>query len=230
MNTTEKRSIPPYTTYRSFTNLVNDLRENGVPDHITRSVVKGSNSAKSMMLASLKSLDLIDSDYAPTETLRQLIDSESDYSKTLADILRSKYTFLFDDSIDLSNTTTEKVCDKFKDAGASGSTISKCMSFFLSAAKDAGIEVSSRVKSPTPKRSPRTSRKNKPKDDTTDDGDSNGGDGSFDDDGMERITVPLRGMNDGVIYFPSEMDEDDARNAVKMAVFILNNFYGIDGG
>lgn len=44
---------------------------------------------------------------------------------------------------------------------------------------------------------------------------------------MEKITIPLPGMEDGLIYFPKEMSFEQQRLAVKMANFILTNFYNI---
>ncbi|CAA0112319.1 Uncharacterised protein [Halioglobus japonicus] len=230
MNDSTKKVTPAYTTYKSFVNLINDLRENGIQPHITRSVVKGSNSGKAMMTASLKALGLIDEDTVPTEKLSLLVNSTEDYSTALNLVLQEAYPFLFDGSVDLSNTTTEKVAEKFKEAGATGSTITKSMHFFLSAAKEAEVEVHSRVKAPAIDRSKQTRRKSKlgePKDES-EAGQGGGENESEIPEGMERITVPLRNMEDGVIYFPAELEQEEAKKAVKMAVFILNNFYGID--
>ena len=57
MSTETSKATPAYTTYTAFTNLINDLRENDVPSHITRSVVKGSNSGKAMSTAQLYQTD-----------------------------------------------------------------------------------------------------------------------------------------------------------------------------
>lgn len=229
----EKVQLPPYTTYGSFVNLINNLRQHGTPDHITNSVLMGSNSGKAMMRQSLKSLNLIDENEAPTEKFKQLVDSEEQYPLILRDLLTETYSFLFDGSIDISSTTTEKVAEKFKAAGASGSTISKCMAFFLRAAKEADINVSSRVKAPTVDRGRR--RRNSPPsrnpelDEVQINNDPNGDEMPLVHEGMERITIPLRGMDDGVIYFPQEMDTDDAKRAIRMTKFILEEYYGIDG-
>jgi hypothetical protein len=155
MNKEAKKATPAYTTYTAFTNLIKDLRENDIPSHVSRSVVKGSNSGKAMMMASLKYLGLINKDETPTNTLVQLVENEENYSKLLKQLLLDKYSFLFDDSIDIKTTTTERVAEKFQLAGASGSTVSKCMAFFLTAAKAAGIEVSPRVKAPKVSSAPR---------------------------------------------------------------------------
>lgn len=228
---------PPYTTYKSFINLINDLRENGIPTHITRSVVKGSNSDKAMMNASLRALGLITDDATPTEKLKQLVEKQDNYSENLKAILHQAYPFLFDSSIDIANTTTEKVAEKFKDAGASGSTVSKGMSLFLALAKDAGIQVSSRVKAPAPVRSINGNKK-KPKRSEAPNIDKEEGldDDSLDSgaekelEGMERITVSLRGMPDGVIYFPEGLNGETAIKAVRLAIFALKNYYDLEDG
>lgn len=46
--------------------------------------------------------------------------------------------------------------------------------------------------------------------------------------GMERITVPLRGMKDVIIYFPKNMDVKVVRRVIKTTSLILHQFYGID--
>jgi hypothetical protein len=230
MNTETKKATPAYTTYTAFTNLINDLRENGMPSHITRSVVNGSNSGKATMIASLRYLGLIDKSHASTDRMTQLVENQEDYSRNLNELLLEKYPFLFDDSIDIKNTTTEKVSEKFKEAGASGSTVSKCMAFFLQAAKAADIEVSSRVTAPKVASTPRMRRTKWPKkaSQQRENTQALGHDDDAIPDGMERITVPLRGMEDGILYFPEDMDADDARRAIRMTTFILNQYYGIE--
>lgn len=220
-----KKATPPYTTYKSFTNLINDLRENGMPDHITRSVLNGSNSAKAMMSASLRYLKLIDEENSPSKEFRQLVDNEDDYSINLEILLNAHYHFLFDGSINLNNTTTEVVQKKFQEQGASGSTVSKCMAFFLAAANDTEIIVSDRVKAPAPKRNPKPKKKDTPKDYI-----DNPGDGSEHDipEGMERITIPFREFEDGIVYLPADLEDKDAKRAIKMVKFILEEYYNIE--
>lgn len=231
MSKEPRKAAPAYTTYTAFTNLINDLRENGMPSHVTRSVVKGSNSGKATMIASLRFLGLVDKEYVPTDKLVQLVENPEDYSKILNELLYEKYRFLFDGTIDIENTTTEKVTEKFKEAGASGSTVSKCMAFFLQAAKDADIKVSPRVTSPKVPGTPRKKRPKKTTKASSSDQQNNGQGSEYGEDipdGMDRIAIPLRGMEDGIIYFPEDMDQDDAKRAIKMATFILNQYYGLD--
>ncbi len=237
MNDEVKKQVPPYTTYTQFFNLIIDLREHGIPEHVTRSVAKGSNSAKSMMLAALKSMKLITEHGEPTEELRRIVEDEEGYVANLQKTMFDTYPFLFDGSIDLANTTTEKVEEKFRGAGASGSTITKCVAFFLAAAKDAEIPVSPRVKAPSPSRGSSPARRKaangRKKPENEEPPADNGNEPDIRDqdyapEGMERITVPLRNMVDGVIFFPEGLSPDEARRAVRAAVFNLKHYYELD--
>mgnify|MGYP000462874493 CR=1 FL=1 len=58
-----------------------------------------------------------------------------------------------------NNEYVEKVVEKFRAAGASGSTVTKCMAFLLAACEDASIEVSKYVKAPAPARSTSNGKK-----------------------------------------------------------------------
>ena len=229
-NTEQRKAIPPYATYKSFINTINDLRENGIPDHITRSVLSGSNSAKAMMKSTLLYLDLIDSKTSPTTEFIQLIDNEQEYKNNLKKLLSTHYDFLLNESINLSNTTTEIVQSKFQEQGASGSTVSKCIAFFLAAANEAGIVVSERVKTPTPARSTKP-KKRPPVIPPVENSGQGGSTGSAEQDipkGMERITIPFRDFEDGTIYLPAKLEDKDAKRAIKMVNFILEEYYDLD--
>jgi len=233
MEKTDKKTPPPYVTYKSFSNFINDLREHGMPTHITRTILPGSNSGKATMAASLRSLGLINGDDEPTAMLEKLTTPDIDYSKTLNEIIISHYDFLSDPEFDIKNTTTEKVVERIKGAGASGSTITKCMSFLISACDEAGIEVSKYVKAPAPVRTAGNGKrksKTKAADQQIGQADAASTTELTDQipENMERITVPLRGKEDGVIYFPAELEPGEAKKAVRMAVFILNEFYGLE--
>lgn len=233
MSTEPKRSIPPYTTHLSFINLINDLRDGGIPAEISRSVIKGSNSGKATMSASLKSMGLIDDKSKPTELLTTLVKEKDSYKANLNLLMKATYSFLLDGNLDLANATTEMVAQKFKDAGASGSTISKGMGLFLALAKDAGIEVSSRVKAPAPDRNGSRAKVKKNAasdssvDDGEDDGDKQGRQTPSDKtpEGMIRIPIPLHGMEDGAILLPNGLNKMQWAYAKKMAAFILDNYH-----
>lgn len=152
---TQTRGTPAYAPTKTFYNLFNSLKESGAPSQIDRSVLKSmSGSDQSAILGSLKYLKLINEQGVPSKTFLQLIDSDEKQRQALMrDVLTEAYSFLFSGSIDLKRATTKQVEEAFREQGASGSTIVKCIAFFLAAAKDAGIVVSPHVKTPAPVRS-----------------------------------------------------------------------------
>jgi hypothetical protein len=227
----EKTNMTPaYVSYKSFSNLINELREDQMPPVIDSSVVQGSNSAKSTMIGSLKALGLIDKENRPAEKFVQLVRRPEEYEANLKLILETSYPFLFDADIDLSNTTTELVAGKFSDAGASGSTVAKGMSFFLAAAKDAKITVSSRVKAKQPSRKPKRPNQKKT---SSNENPAQKPVGNVDSAepprGTERISFTLRGMPDVTVYFPKDLSQDEARKVIQATIFNLKMYYDIEG-
>ena len=181
------------------------------------------------MASSLKAMGLVNEKGEPTKNLTQLTDSSIDYKTSLRQILLHTYAFLNDGSIDLKNTTTEKLVEKFVALGASGSTISKCVAFFLAAAKDTGIAVSQYVKAPTPPRSAVTKRDKKGRSTPIEEPDDEEIDAESEvesepEEDRTVIPIPLHGMADGKITLPANLNEEDWQYAVNMAKFILENY------
>jgi len=152
MATGEKEAavnVPAYVPYKTLLNFVDGLKIS-IPSRIDRSVVRSlSGAMQSQLLTSLRYLRLIDDKGVPTDMLARLVASEGkDREKALADMLRTSYSFLFQ-NFDLQRATGRQVEEKFVAAGVSGDTVRKCMAFFLSAAKHAGITVSPHIKMPS---------------------------------------------------------------------------------
>lgn len=230
MADTTKKPVPPYATYQSFCNFINGLREHGIPKHITRSMLPGSNSGKAAMSATLSVLGLVNEKDEPTIQMRQLADSGTNYSEKLKEILQNSYPFFKDGSLDLSDTTTDKVVEKFRELGAGGSTITKCIAFLLAAARDANLTVSRYVKTPLPAskgpnkkkatRAPVVEEEDEEEDDSvvrmpTD---------------KERIVVSVHGMADWEIFVPKGLTAAQWKHGLKMANFILSNYRPADEG
>ncbi len=221
---------PPYASYTSFSNYIIKLKDTGVPDQIDRGVFGNqSGTYISSMISAFKWLKLINANGKPTPDLHAIVEADKDeYSTKLKTLLLDAYPFLKNGDIDLAKGTTNQISAIFRDYDLSGSTLTKAIAFFLGAAKAAGYKIGPHMKAPPPPRSKAVNKKKKNGEEKSkgggitppvDDGVSKG---------MERITVPLRDMDDGVIYFPKQLEEKEAKKAVKMAVFILNNFYGIE--
>jgi hypothetical protein len=138
--------VPPYVPYRTFRNFIESLKQ-GIPARIDRSVMASMSGAlQSQLTASLRFLELITSTSHPTPVLPRLVNSEGpERAKVLREIITKAYPFLFK-HFDLKTATPRMLEEQFANAGASGGTVSKCVIFFLSAAKEAGVELSPHLK------------------------------------------------------------------------------------
>jgi len=140
-----KNVSPPYATYGSFINFINKLRETGVPSRIDPSVFGGaSGSVSYSVIAALKYLGLIEEDGKPTQLFSTLVNaSDEERSKILDSVIRAGYPSLFSETMNLKRATAGEFDDLIrKEFDVQGSTVDKIAAFFISAAKQAQIELS----------------------------------------------------------------------------------------
>lgn len=162
MNNETSRIAAPYASYRSFINFINTLGETTVPSRIDRSVFgKMSGGAAYSILASMKALKLIDEQGVPQEILIRLVDSGGEERKiVLKEILEAGYPSFWDGSINLKHTTPGQFDEHVREHFAvRGSTVDKVAAFFLSAAEEAGIDISAHLKNRKPTAPSSSSRK-----------------------------------------------------------------------
>jgi hypothetical protein len=206
-----KPKIPAYVSHKTFTKFISDLESTGLPNQIDKSIMQNmSGSGQSAMIGSLEFLKLIDSKGIPTKALHQLIDvAGEDRVITLRSVLEGAYPFLFTGGLDLKRATTKQMEEAFRNQGISGSTVIKCISFFLAAAKEAGVAVSPHIKTPPLVRTaPRRTATPAPQGERSDEGgDEDGADG--DDESTLRLKLPLLGKRDVVLTLPADFNEDD---------------------
>lgn len=229
----EKITKPPYSTYRSFTGLIDELRGHDVmPGVIDRSFLsKRSGSEQSALIATLKWFGLTDESGAPTALLREYVGADEETAKSLfSGMIRNSYSAVINGTFALGSATTNMLADKFREYEISGSTLSKSISFFLSATKDAGIPVSPHAKAPAAPSSGGGKRKSKSPTATPPQAPLPGA-GAHDTtkpkpprEKMVAIPIPIFGGQDGVIYLPGQMTEKQWENVIKMTEFILKNY------
>lgn len=202
-----KTKTPAYAPFKSLMNFINSLKENGVPTQIDRSMMGGmSGSSQAALITSLEFLNLISDNGAPAKELQQLVDTEENKrGPLLSSVLERSYPFLFSGAIDLKRATTKQVEEAFRSQGASGSTVVKCMGFFLAAAKAAGITVSPHVKTPTaPRPVKRPPAPGQPA--SEDDGEEDYAPAV----GSRSIKLPVVGKQGNVVLtFPDDFTPDD---------------------
>ena len=138
---------PPYTSYRTFKTFIEDLREQGVPSRIDRSVLtRFSGVVGSQLMHALRFLGLMEDDGRPTQRLKELMKAHDagHWPEKLLELLREEYAPMF--AIDLETATPSHFNEAFRRAfPAADAVVQKCVTFFLYAANDAGVKVSGRV-------------------------------------------------------------------------------------
>lgn len=228
MNSNDKKPSPPYVSYPTTRSFIKGLGETTFPSRIDKSVMSNySGSVIYALLPALTWLGLINPQGIPDDKLKKLAKADDDEFKSLLrDIVEDKYTFLFNDGLDLSNASSDQVVEAFKTQDVSGSTVPRCISFFLGIAKDAGITVSPHVKAPTIKRKSGSSKKKQAKTNEVEVDDTPKQNQQMD--GMERIPIPFRGYENGAVYLPEGLEGKEAKRAVKVVKFLLEEYYELD--
>ncbi|MDN2679343.1 DUF5343 domain-containing protein [Janthinobacterium sp. SUN033] len=224
---TERLATPPIVSFSSFVSFLNQLREHGhVPTRIDKTLMPtASGSQTSGMLAALKYLSLIDDVNRPSETFQSLVmEDDSKRKETIEQVLRSSYSFLFSDSnFNLEKATSGEMTEKFRELNISGSTLTKTISFFLAAAKESGIKVSSHIRPPTTVRlakgAKKTSklREDEPAAPKTDQEDPTG---------TERFEIPIPGKTSVKVIVPGDLDADDWEMLQSMITVYIKRWKG----
>ncbi len=155
MEAQEKRPVPPYLSFTTLTNFIDGLGEH-MPTRIDRSLMKSmSGASQSALVAALDYFGLRDGE-RPSAKLTALAVAEGPERATIwKELIQHGYPFLFKDGFNLKRATQGELDERFREAGVSGATVKKCVSFFMAAARVAGIEVSPHFKT-IKSRAPRT--------------------------------------------------------------------------
>lgn len=164
--------IPPYISFQTLLTFLSELKTNGMPPQIDKSVLRRfSGGVQGQLKMGIRSLGLIDGD-APTDRLKAMVDAHETpaFDPLLLDILKDVYPYVF--ALDLQTATPTMFADAFKVTGAKEDVSRKCRTFFLHAAKKAGVQLGTRILTGSVPRGPAngTSRRKakaaKPEDDS----------------------------------------------------------------
>lgn len=136
-----KQVTVPYIPYKTFIAVLDSLVK-FLPDSVDTSLWGSySGGIKSQLISSLKFLGLITEAKVPTEDLKRMSENPDSRQAVMKEVLRRSYPALF--ALDLAKATPasfDKILrDEYKQ---DGETHRKAASFFLIAAKNAGIPLS----------------------------------------------------------------------------------------
>ena len=167
-----KRPIP-YVSFATFETFVSDLRENGIPARIDRSVLKRfAGGTASQLLTSLKAMGLMEENNVPTAALRNLVNAHATegWKDEISDLTCRVFEPIC--AMDLTTATPSQFAETFRASFSGGEEVQrKGAAFFFNAAKVAGIDVGARIlsnKRPNSgPRKPRAGKKIKAKEEAT---------------------------------------------------------------
>jgi hypothetical protein len=158
--------VPPYVAYSTLLTLFKELKDNGLPPQLDKSVLKRfAFGIQGQLKMALRSLGMLEGD-KPTPRLKAFVDNyETDeFGPLLLTVLREVYPYIF--ALDLASATPTMLADAFKgEGGVKGEdSLRKCRAFFMHAAKAAGVEFGPRLLATGPvPRSPSSGVKRKPR-------------------------------------------------------------------
>jgi len=136
-----KTVTPAYVPFKTFTAVLDSFKS-FLPDRIDTSMWPSySGGIRSQLLGSLRFLRLIADDGVPTEALRQLTHADPAQRNALfVGVMKAAYGSLM--SLDLTKATPGSFDAEMRKFGQEGDTHRKAASFFLQAAKWAGVPLS----------------------------------------------------------------------------------------
>jgi hypothetical protein len=144
---TAKARTPPYIAYKTLLTLLQELKENGLPPQIDRSVLtRFAGGLQGQIMLALRSLDLMDDQRRPTPKLAALVDAYDTpaFKDQLRPVIEATYPAVL--KLDLMTATPSMFADAFKNStDAKEDVLRKCRTFFLHAARDVGIPIGVRI-------------------------------------------------------------------------------------
>lgn len=135
---------PPYMPFATFWNFISNLAARPLPPRIDRSMMSGkSGTDQANILATLKAFGLINAEQKVDVSLTDLAGpDEATRREKLAHILRLHYPGPV--SVSEQNGTEDQLTESFRDGFGltAADTRRKCVTFFLHAAREAGLPIS----------------------------------------------------------------------------------------
>jgi len=151
-------ATPPYVSFATFKTFVADLKEQGVPPKIDRHVWKDrfAGSSGPYLVGSLRFLRLLGPEDTRTDHLTRFVSSHGtdEWPGVLNTVLKSSYAAIV--TPDLPTITYGHLAERFKETyKTDGDVQRKAVAFFINAAKDCGLTLSSRILKKTRATAPR---------------------------------------------------------------------------
>lgn len=222
--------VPPYIPFQTLLTFVKQLKVDGLPPQIDKSVLsKFSGGTQGQLKVALRSMGLMD-DNKPTPDLEAMVEAldTPQFEPLLGRLLRQTYPYVF--ALDLMTATPTMFADAFKVTGAKEDVSRKCRTFFLHAAKRAGVPLGNRILTGSVPRTPsngarRKLKAPKPAAEAPNPPADNGEQGKVDKKKTGKDHPLVEGL---LLTLPDpgkKWDTDSRVSWLRMAAFIFENIY-----
>jgi len=139
----------PYLPYATLTNFLdNKVGGGAVPPRIDRTFLESySGSVRPLILATLKTIGMIDSEGKVQPLLREAVRNPPQSRQA---VLRSWAEQFYSRQIELAkeNDTAQTLWESFSDRGFNGSTLRRAVIFYLALSEDLGLPLSPHFRTP----------------------------------------------------------------------------------
>lgn len=136
----EAKVAAPYLPFKTFLSSLEPFSQI-VPPKIDRSIWRQSSVTQGLIMTAYRFFHLLDENDRPTASLHRLVDPKSNRPEEIKKLLNAYYGDLL--AHDLSKMTPKMLYELIEQYGVSGATKKKAVTFFLQAARFAGMEISS---------------------------------------------------------------------------------------
>lgn len=138
MPTEQPKAPAPYLPWKTFFHSL-DVFSQAIPPKIYRSVWRQSGLMQGLVMGAYRFLGLVEADDKPSAMLSVLIAPDTRQA-AMAELLKVGYSSIF--THDLASMTIDTLNEEIEKYNVSGSTKKKAVTFFLQAAKYAGLPLS----------------------------------------------------------------------------------------
>ena len=209
----------PYVSFTTFNTAITSIAEHGVPPTIDRSVLQTFSGAnQGLILKAFQHLGLTDQHDRPTERfVRYHAGSPEERQNVLQELLKESYP---DQIAVIEHGTYQQLKDTFNPSVVQPSVKSKCMSFFMGAAKASGFIISPYIEQGMKARKPRKNAAPKKKATPDPVGPQKSTKGPTDDvrpKGMVQVPIPLGPTKTWFITLDEKPDPGEVKRFLQIA-------------
>ncbi len=139
--------VPVYLSLRTFLGAIANLRENGLPSKVDKSVFGSRSGAdQSQIISAFKFLGLIDMENNTQQILRELVNCQEksiEEKSILGKILADRYSKVFE--LNLQTATPMQVSTTIGEYGSKGTTKDRAVRFLIKVLEYCEIDISPRL-------------------------------------------------------------------------------------